>query len=229
MPPTHRLQSLATPAADAALRPRPRRRLRYYTQALDLYAQADHPDPTWHRLVSARHRPTPNRDPARQTLLAAARRPPTSMIPTVSPPPPWRTTEACSRLLATSTSTRSDPEMASLDFPRPPPGTVLAPCAELAHGVPRASPGARRRGRRHARSSVTTPPSCESSIGFRTRSPFRHCSNSRWIGRPRFRLAEGRTPSCRSAARSRRHRCLLPDIDDEPLLEIMGPQLDQPI
>ena len=132
-------------AGDAALAAlAPADALRYYAQALDLYAQARRPRPgprvsTWPSgwaPPSAR----PGTPPIRETLLGPPAGRPTSATPNGWWPPPWPTTAASSAPPASSTprrwrswnwpspgSRRDDPERA----------LVLATlCAELAYGSP---------------------------------------------------------------------------------------------
>ena len=98
-------------AGDAALAAlAPADALRYYAQALDLYAQADDPDPLLgiDLAIGLGTAQRQTGDPAfRETLLDAARRAATSATPTASWPPPWPTTAASSPRSDRSTPTRS--------------------------------------------------------------------------------------------------------------------------
>ena len=160
-------------AADAALDAlAPADALRYYTQALDLYAQTDNPDPILgiDLAVGLGTAQRQTGDPAfRDTLLDAARR--------------AADLDDTERLVAAAlannrgifstggTIDADKVEILEMALDRlapddPDRALVLATlCAELTYGQsPRASPGARRRGHRPRRvRPATTPPSCESS------------------------------------------------------------------
>ena len=181
-------------AADAALDAlAPADALRYYAQALDLYAQSDDPDPILgiDLAIGLGTAQRQTGDPAfRDTLLDAARR-----------AADLGDTE---RLVAAALANNrglfsqrwhhrrrqgrdpgAGPRSALRRRPRPGARARHPVCGARLREPPRASPGARRRGHRHRRSPpATTPPSCGSSTTSRSRSPCRHCSSSRWPGRP---------------------------------------------
>ena len=234
-------------AADAALAAlAPADALRYYAQALDLYAQIRRPrsDPRYRPGHRARHRPTPDRRPRlRDTLLDAARRAAdlgdTKRLVAAA--------LANNRGMFTAVGTIDADKVEILEMAldrlaarRPRPG------ARARHPVLRSSPTgvrssvARRWPTRPSPSPsppATTPPSCGSSTTSRSRSSCRPCSNSRWPGRP--------TPCVRAervgdpvllfwAAWSRRQAAARAgDIDEmDRCFEIIGSlaeQLDQPI